>query len=237
MGGSHPSNLLDNGYAYGAVNIVRAVPSSPLHFVPPPFWLIAGNIVCIYIQNGDTPVLLTAEGPSMGGYVCVATVTTGDLWRLGQLRPGDVVRFRRVSLKDAKRLEEHNAAYIRSIADFISGSSGDSESEKTKATVLTVDSFVPAHDSEIPVSPIMAVIPFDPKTRRPKVVYRQAGDRFMLIEYGEDEVDLEVRARIHLFEREVERRKANGNGEQGRRLSGVLSLAPCVRSTMVSSIL
>lgn len=171
----------------------------------------------------------------MGGYVCVATVTTGDLWRLGQLRPGDVVKFRRVSLKDAKRLEEHNAAYIRSIADFVSGSSSDSELEKTK--VLNVDLFIPAHESEIPVSPIMAVIPFDPKTSRPKVVYRQAGDRFMLIEYGEDEVDLEVRARIHLFEREVERRKANGEGEEGRRLSGVVSLAPCVRSTMVSSTL
>lgn len=50
-GGSHPSNILDNGYALGTVNL-----------------------------NGDTPVILTQEGPDMGGYVCACTVVSGDLW-------------------------------------------------------------------------------------------------------------------------------------------------------------
>lgn len=49
-GGSHPSNIHDNGYALGTVNV-----------------------------NGDTPVLLTNEGPDMGGYLCVCTVATADL--------------------------------------------------------------------------------------------------------------------------------------------------------------
>lgn len=49
-GGSHPSNILDNGYAFGAVNV-----------------------------NGDTPVILTHEGPDMGGYVCVCTVASADM--------------------------------------------------------------------------------------------------------------------------------------------------------------
>lgn len=48
-GGSHPSNILDNGYARGTVNL-----------------------------NGDTPVILTNEGPSMGGYVCVSTIASAD---------------------------------------------------------------------------------------------------------------------------------------------------------------
>ena len=48
-GGSHPSNILDNGYARGSINL-----------------------------NGDTPVILTNEGPSMGGYVCVSTVASAD---------------------------------------------------------------------------------------------------------------------------------------------------------------
>lgn len=48
-GGSHPSNILDNGYAFGAVNI-----------------------------NGDTPVILTCEGPDLGGYLCPCTVASGD---------------------------------------------------------------------------------------------------------------------------------------------------------------
>ena len=49
-GGSHPSNILDNGYAPGSINI-----------------------------NGDTPVILTNEGPDMGGYVCFCTVVDADM--------------------------------------------------------------------------------------------------------------------------------------------------------------
>lgn len=49
-GGSHPSNILDNGYAHGTINI-----------------------------NGDTPVIFGPEGPDMGGYLSLATVTSADL--------------------------------------------------------------------------------------------------------------------------------------------------------------
>lgn len=49
-GGSHPSNILDNGYAPGTINI-----------------------------NGDTPVILTNEGPDMGGYLCMCTVATSEM--------------------------------------------------------------------------------------------------------------------------------------------------------------
>lgn len=49
-GGSHPSNIHDTGYALGTVNV-----------------------------NGDTPVILTNEGPDMGGYVCLCTVASAEL--------------------------------------------------------------------------------------------------------------------------------------------------------------
>lgn len=49
-GGSHPSNILDNGYTRGTLNL-----------------------------NGDTPVILTNEGPDMGGYVCLCTVALGNM--------------------------------------------------------------------------------------------------------------------------------------------------------------
>lgn len=169
----------------------------------------------------------------MGGYLCIATVATGNMWRLGQLRPGDEVRFRRVSLRDARRLEECGAAYMQSISDLLINSSGTSESGNAKEH--HIDAFIPKYDSLVPPSPILATISSNPETKRPKVVYRTAGDRFVLIEYGEEEVDLGVRARVHLFEREVERRKSLGdaNVEEARRLRGLVSLAPCVRSTMV----
>jgi len=63
--GLHPSNIHDNAYAIGAVDF-----------------------------TGDMPVILGPDGPSLGGFVCPATVVSGELWKLGQLRPQDRVRFR-----------------------------------------------------------------------------------------------------------------------------------------------
>jgi len=63
--GLHPSNIHDNAYAIGAIDF-----------------------------TGDMPILLGPDGPSLGGFVCPAVVSAGDQWKLGQLRPGDRVRFK-----------------------------------------------------------------------------------------------------------------------------------------------
>src|SRR5262249_36544799 len=70
--GLHPSNVHDNAYAIGAVD-----------------------------YTGDMPVILGPDGPSLGGFVCPAIVARVDLWKLGQLRPGDRIRFHRISCDEA----------------------------------------------------------------------------------------------------------------------------------------
>ncbi|MDB6101524.1 MAG: urea carboxylase, partial [Gammaproteobacteria bacterium] len=62
--GLHPSNIHDNAYALGAID-----------------------------YTGDMPVILGPDGPSLGGFVCPAVIVPADLWKLGQLRPGDTLRF------------------------------------------------------------------------------------------------------------------------------------------------
>ncbi|MGD9917523.1 MAG: 5-oxoprolinase/urea amidolyase family protein [Paenirhodobacter sp.] len=62
--GLHPSNIHDNAYAVGAIDF-----------------------------TGDMPILLGPDGPSLGGFVCPAVVSAPDQWKLGQLKPGDSVRF------------------------------------------------------------------------------------------------------------------------------------------------
>ncbi|BCJ75943.1 urea carboxylase [Catellatospora sp. IY07-71] len=62
--GLHPSNIHDTPYSVGAVDF-----------------------------TGDVPILLGPDGPSLGGFVCPATVVTAERWKLGQLSPGDTVRF------------------------------------------------------------------------------------------------------------------------------------------------
>ncbi len=77
IAGGHPSNILDNSYPVGAVNV-----------------------------NGDLPVILGPDGPTAGGFTCAATVVHAAFWQIGQLRPvGDRVRFREVTIEEAVELD------------------------------------------------------------------------------------------------------------------------------------
>jgi 5-oxoprolinase (ATP-hydrolysing) subunit C len=77
IAGGHPSNILDNSYPVGAVNV-----------------------------NGDLPVILGPDGPTAGGFIVAATVIHADFWKIGQFRPvGDTVRFREVTMDEAIEAE------------------------------------------------------------------------------------------------------------------------------------
>ena len=60
--GLHPSNIHDNAYAIGTLDL-----------------------------TGDQSILLGPDGPSLGGFVCPVTTAKGEMWKLGQLHPGDKV--------------------------------------------------------------------------------------------------------------------------------------------------
>ncbi len=62
--GLHPSNLHDNAYAVGSIDF-----------------------------TGDMPIILGPDGPSLGGFVCPAVMAREEMWKLGQLKAGDKVRF------------------------------------------------------------------------------------------------------------------------------------------------
>jgi allophanate hydrolase subunit 2 len=54
---------------------------------------------------GGRPLILGVACGTMGGYPHVAHVISADLDRLGQARPGDVVRFARVSFEEARAVD------------------------------------------------------------------------------------------------------------------------------------
>lgn len=74
VGGSHPSNIVDHAYNMrGALNI-----------------------------TGNTPVILIADGPTLGGYMCALNIINADLWKVGQCAPGrDFVKFKQVTVEEA----------------------------------------------------------------------------------------------------------------------------------------
>jgi urea carboxylase len=73
-GGTHPSNIHDYAYAIGTVNF-----------------------------TGTMPIVITADGPSLGGFICLATIPEAELWKIGQAKAGDTIRFRRLDVADAVR--------------------------------------------------------------------------------------------------------------------------------------
>ena len=61
------------------------------------------------------PVILGPDGPSLGGFVCPAAIVHAELWKIGQLKPGDTVRFRAISLEQALAMEERNDRAVRTL--------------------------------------------------------------------------------------------------------------------------
>src|SRR5207237_2518696 len=85
--GLHPSNIHDNAYAIGAIDF-----------------------------TGDMPVILGPDGPSLGGFVCPAVVVQAELWKLGQLKAGDKVRFIPLSEASAAALRRRQDSEISTLA-------------------------------------------------------------------------------------------------------------------------
>ncbi|WP_333838146.1 urea carboxylase [Novosphingobium sp.] len=169
--GLHPSNIHDNPYAIGAVDF-----------------------------TGDMPIILGPDGPSLGGFVCPFVVIAADRWKVGQLQPGDRLRFVPVSLADAKAAD---AAQTGLLAGLPEGHAAP----------------VPALARGIEtLSPILAETPA--AHGRPRTVYRQQGDRNILVEYGPITLDIELRIRAHALMTELERMA----------LPGVIDIVPGIRS-------
>ncbi|MBC7697920.1 MAG: urea carboxylase, partial [Bacteroidia bacterium] len=169
--GLHPSNIHDNAYAIGAIDF-----------------------------TGDMPVILGPDGPSLGGFVCPATIVQAELWKMGQLKAGDKIRFKRLTQEEACALETAQNAMVANLAG-----------EPTKALNTSVKSY----------SPILTEI--TETSAQIKVVYRQAGDKYLLIEYGELVLDLNLRLRVHALMQWLE----------GQNIKGILDLTPGIRSLQV----
>jgi len=141
--GLHPSNLHDNAYAIGTVDF-----------------------------TGDMPVILGPDGPSLGGFVCPATIVAADRWKMGQLRPGDKVSFVPVDQATANAMEQAQDALL---AELKPQSVTVSEATLHDPVVRRLD----ATENPVPVA------------------YRPSGDKYLLVEYGPMELDINLRFRVH----------------------------------------
>jgi urea carboxylase len=169
--GLHPSNIHDNAYAIGAIDF-----------------------------TGDMPVILGPDGPSLGGFVCPAVVVAAELWKLGQLRAGDKIRFVPLSYQQALDLEQVQQHALENLTEPLA--TLENSLTQLESPILL---HLPAEDGKV------------------QVVYRQAGDKYLLVEYGDLVLDLNLRFRAHALMQWI----------QQRQLTGIIDLTPGIRSLQI----
>ncbi|GAA5899922.1 uncharacterized protein JCM6883_006034 [Sporobolomyces salmoneus] len=156
QGGGHPSNTIEMGYSCGALNF-----------------------------NGDTPVLLGCDSPDEGGLICVLCVVTPEMWNLGQMRPGDKVRFVEPSLSSLAPQRKKQEEWV--------------------ASLLTTKPLAFPNEIEASTSPqtdgILKVI--ESSADDPRISFRQSGDGGILLEVGERELSFRTRLITELYERKL----------------------------------
>lgn len=69
----------------------------------------------VQVPNG-TPIIMTADRQTAGGYAKIAHVITADMPALAQMKPGDTVAFCQISAQEARRAARDRARKIRSLA-------------------------------------------------------------------------------------------------------------------------
>merc|ERR1712023_509116 len=47
------------------------------------------------------PIIIAHDGPSLGGFVCPITIVKSQLWKIGQVKAGDTIKFQLMTIEDA----------------------------------------------------------------------------------------------------------------------------------------
>jgi urea carboxylase len=166
--GLHPSNIHDNAYAIGTLDL-----------------------------TGDQSILLGPDGPSLGGFVCPVTTAKGELWKLGQLHPGDKVRFQMLTLEQAeviRKAVEENINQNYKVVSLPEQVHLDAE-----YAILARDNVA---DTDITV--------------------RLDGEENILVEFGQMELNIDLRFRVHILMQELEKMRLP-----------IIDLTPGIRSIQI----
>ncbi|KAJ4985793.1 urea carboxylase [Stagonosporopsis vannaccii] len=175
--GLHPSNIHDTPYSVGSISF-----------------------------TGDEAIVLSVDGPSLGGFVVFCVVASAELWKLGQIRPGDTIKLQPIDVEQALRLE----AYV----------------EQHLQALKTPDALKCILATENPRAAALSTGFIGDYTQRGiKVTARQAGDRALLLEFGCEHDGFQIHQSFEIVSFIEEHRK--------RPIAGIEELTPGVRSVHV----
>lgn len=159
--------------------------------------------------TGDMPIILGPDGPSLGGFVCLSVIVAAERWKMGQLKAGDKVQFIPISSEQANNLHQRYETMLQAdhtqLVDYALPITVEPATLSTAILDSSADSNELAGDDF------------------PKVVYRPAGDCYLLIEYGEQILDLQLRFRVQALMEYL----------QSQQIGAIVDLTPGIRSLLV----
>ncbi|CAG7955480.1 unnamed protein product [Penicillium salamii] len=159
-GGQHPSNVIEYGYPNGTLN-----------------W------------TGESPCIFPVDAPDLGGFISSTTIVSGNLWRMGQLKSGDTIQYRRVSLEDALRIRTRLEKFLEDVAALVTGQ-------------CNPETILPAFPPALPDSTQCGdwgkacILSTTVEGSTDSITFRQGGDDFMLVEFGDGNFNLNHRCRV-----------------------------------------
>ena len=145
--------------------------------------------------TGDFPVIIGKDGPSLGGFVCPVTIAKAELWKMGQLKADDKIQFYPLTIEQANTLEKQQNQNLENLTTILPQPTVQALGKSVLHTIGATE-------------------------HTPQVVYRQAGDQHILLEYGENVLDLGLRLRVYQL-------------MQMLTLDGIKELSPGVRSLQI----
>ncbi|KAL1311136.1 hypothetical protein AAFC00_001338 [Neodothiora populina] len=161
-GGAHPSNLVEYGYPLGALN-----------------W------------TGDDPCIFPVDAPNFGGFVSSNVIIKAEWWKLGQVKAGDTLRYKKVTLDSALALRRRVETFLDLVEEAIA-----TDGETGHITPIQAD-------FEVADATLEKSIVWERAAQRsqPQVRYRQGGDDYIIVEYGNEQFDLNHRCRVTALEK------------------------------------
>ncbi|CAN8063725.1 unnamed protein product [Agarophyton chilense] len=164
--------------------------------------------------SGNTPIVLMLDGPSLGGFVCPITVATTEIWKMAQASPGEHVRFKQVDFDQARSAMSHMKSLWEAVRSY------DMEGLERLASKWSPHWIMTSKPVDVPAV-LASLDPAEGDEAEIKVEYRISGDEHVLVEYGDIELDLAYRFRVHMLMEEL------------RVQSFISELCPGVRSVLI----
>lgn len=126
--GLHSSNIHDSPYSIGSISF-----------------------------TGDEAVILTGDSPSLGGFLVFATVISAEMWKVGQMKPGDEIMLCPITVAEAMLLN-------RDLTEAIDTLSSLPDRTLEPSVIDPILDSIGSHDR--------------------RIICRQAGDTAILLEFG-----------------------------------------------------